>query len=73
LDDSPAVVTNWHATATVDFVNHQGGVDRTNFPMIFIQQPYQDLRCIPDYETIGARDQAAFEAHLKRIADGTEK
>src|ERR1017187_5825937 len=33
--DPKTAVTNWHAGASVEYINHFGGIDRTNLHLVF--------------------------------------
>ena len=63
INDSDQNVAKWDASATVEFINHQGGVDRTL--AIFKFSPWQDrLNCDRDR----GREYELELAHIKSSA-----
>lgn len=68
-------VTNWTAEATVEYVNHVGGIDRTNFHFVFYESrpnwtTQVFLGCMQDYNRLAKEDVEAYQRQIKEIQNG---
>jgi hypothetical protein len=68
IDNSADRVSAWRGRATLDFVNHAGGIDRTNLHFVF-GTPYGDMLCTLDAQWIANTEsnrlEQTFEAAKK--------
>ncbi len=69
VDDLSANLKDWQGHVTADYVNHFGGIDRTNLWYRF-RSDAGELRAFDDYELRIKTDQQTMEAHWKQIANG---
>jgi len=47
-DDSSDAIVKWHGLAEFDYVNHFGGVDRTNLHLVFIRGSEGQIHSLVD-------------------------
>ena len=70
LEDFSESATNWRGVAEVEFINHRGGVARTNLVRVFRWHkfdldPAPTLLCEPDYD---AEAKAEWDDFQRRLA-----
>ena len=70
-DDDP---DKWTASVTAEFVNHLGGIDRTNVPFTFSKHNDFDgvphINCQYDWKKVSDDEARAFQHELERIRNG---
>ena len=67
--DPKTAVTNWHAGASVEYINHFGGIDRTNLHLVFrllTDQWSTNIYCGTDFDYMLQEDLAKFHRELDR-------
>jgi hypothetical protein len=64
--DSENHPSKWKAEVTAEFINKNGGIERTNLPFVF-NVGMGILTCQLDIEEQSKRDKARFEKELERI------
>ena len=69
IRDSDVSPENWTATATADFVNHIGGIDRTNLPFKF-EQFEGHIICMVDVVAILKAEHKRFMREMEQIQGG---
>lgn len=58
----------WSAEAKAEFINATGGIEVTNFPVLFLANSGK-ISAYPNRAKIIEAERAAFEAHLKQIKE----
>ena len=60
-------VSNWNATATVEFVNQRGGIERKDYPFVFLvveRDGGEHIYCMANTQRIYSESiSAAFQPH----------
>ena len=65
VNDSSDEMTNWSAVVTAEYMNHVGGIDRTNLHLLFWEVTGKGLVAEADYYWMMAEENARYQQMLK--------